>query len=375
MNIPEFELERFQSLYEHHVDFNLSESGVHPLKVRDLLSDADVAAFLNTELIYEQTNGPLLLRERIAAMYEGATADNVLVTNGTIEANFLASWGLVEQGDEIIYMLPNYVQIKGLAASWGVPLKPFHLREDNGWQPDLAELEALLTPKTKVIALCNPNNPTGVLISNDARQGIIALAEKVGAWLLVDEIYRGTEHSGQIIESFWGSYDKVITTAGLSKAYGLPGLRIGWMVAPPAFVEAAWGYKDYTSITAGTLSYELATKALEPAMLKKILGRNRDLVTTNLKVLQDWITEQDGLFTLAPPEVGAMAFVKYHFAMGSIELTDKLHKEKSVLVVPGAHFGLENYLRVGYGLQTADLKVALERISETVSELNLRVAG
>ena len=371
MKISEFELERFQSLYEHHVDYNLSESGVHPLKVRDLLG-GDVDSFLDTELIYEQTNGPMPLRERIAALYKGATAENVLVTNGTIEANFLATWGLLEQGDEVVYMLPNYVQIKGLAESWGNALKPFHLREENAWQPDLAELEAAVSERTRVIALCNPNNPTGVLLSDEGRAGILAIAERAGAWLLIDEIYRGTEHDGVMIDSFWGSYDRVIATAGLSKADGLPGLRIGWMIAPEPFIEDAWGYKDYTSITAGTLSYELATRALEPSMLQKILGRNRDLVKTNLKALQAWIAEQDGLFSLASPQAGAMAFVKYHFDIPSLELTDKLHKEKSVLVVPGAHFGLENFLRVGYGLPTEDLKAALGRIADSVRELNLK---
>jgi len=370
MKIPEFELERFQSLYEHHVDYNLSESGVHPLKVRDLVDNID--AFLERELIYEQTNGPALLRERIAALYEGARADNVLVTNGTIEANFLATWGLLEPGDEVVYMLPNYVQIKGLAESWDNALKPFHLREEKGWQPDLAEFEAAVTKRTKVIALCNPNNPTGVLLSDAAKAGIIAVAERAGAWLLVDEIYRGTEHSGVMIDSFWGTYDKVIATAGLSKAYGLPGLRIGWMIAPEPFIEDAWGYKDYTSITAGTLSYDLATKALEPTMRQKILGRNRNLVKTNLELLKVWIAEQSSLFSLSPPQAGAMAFVKYHFDIPSLELTDKLHKEKSVLVVPGAHFGLEHFLRVGYGLPTDDLKAALGRIAETVNDLKLK---
>ena len=371
MKIPEFELERFQSLYEHHVDYNMSESGVHPLKVSDILAKEDYETFLNQELIYAQTNGPELLRERIGLLYNGAKIENILVTNGTIEANFLATWGLIEKGDEVVYMLPNYVQIKGLAETWDVTLKGFHLREDNDWQPDLEELEAQISDKTKVIAICNPNNPTGKLLSDEARKGIIRLAESVGAWVLVDEIYRGTEHSGEMIDSFWGSYDKLICTCGLSKAYGLPGLRIGWMVAPTQFVEDAWGFKDYTSITAGTLSYDLATRALEPTTRSRIVGRNRELVLTNLKILQDWIAEQNGLFTLSPPDSGAMAFVKYHFDISSVELSDKLHNDKSVLVVPGAHFGLENFLRMGYGLETPNLKAALARITETLQDLKV----
>ena len=372
MNIPEFELERFQSLYEHHVDYNLSESGVHPLKVRDLLGEGDVEAFLERELIYEQTDGPLKLKEGIARLYRQAQAENILVTNGTIEANFLATWGLIEEGDEVVYMLPNYVQIKGLAEAWKVDVKPFHLREDNAWQPDIDELKAAISPKTKLIALCNPNNPTGIVLSEGARRGLVEAAAGVGAWLLVDEIYRGTEHDGVMIESFWGSYDRVIVTSGLSKAYGLPGLRIGWMLGPSPTIEAAWGHKDYTSITAGTLSYDLASRALEEDMIGKILGRNRELVKGNLKILKGWIAEQQGLFSLVSPQAGAMAFVKYHFDIDSISLTDKLHHDKSVLVVPGAHFGLEHSLRVGYGLETPKLIAALARIEDCIRELGFK---
>ena len=374
MNLPEFELERFQSLYEHHVDFNLSESGVHPLKVRELLTEAEIDGFLDTRLIYEQTNGPELLRERIALMYEGASTENILLTNGTIEANFLASLQLLTKGDELVYMLPNYQQLKGLTELYEVAFKPFYLQKENGWQPDHDELETLITPKTKVIALCNPNNPTGVLLSEEARKRILSLAESVGAWIMVDEIYRGTEHSKNVTKSFWGQYDKLVVTSGLSKAFGLPGLRIGWMVAPESFIEAAWSAKDYTSITCGTLSYELATKALEPSMREHIMGRNIDYVKHNLTILQSWIAEQKGLFSLTPPQAAAMAFVKYHFDMPSAELSDKLHKERSVLLVPGAHFGFENFLRVGYGLETSKLRGALARISESLIELELKAA-
>ena len=143
------------------------------------------------------------------------------------------------------------------------------------------------------------------------------------------------------------------------------------MVAPESFVEDAWGFKDYTSITAGTLSYDLAARGLEPTTRSRILGRNRDLVLTNLEILKSWIATHNGLFTLTPPDSAAMAFVKYHFDMPSTELTDLLHKQKSVLVVPGAHFGLENFLRVGYGLETLKLKAALVRIDEAIKELNV----
>ena len=371
MHIPTFDLERFQSLYEHSVDFNLSESGVHPLTARDLAQGEDISWLLDVRLGYAQTNGPERLRERIAELYPAAKTENVLVTTGTIEANFLCAWALLAPGDELVYMLPNYVQIGGIAESLGVTVKPFYLDESADWQPDLSALEALVTSKTKMIALCNPNNPTGTVLSAQAREKLIALAEKVGAWLLVDEIYRGAEHSGELTKSFFGGYARTIVTGGLSKAFGLPGLRIGWILGPPEIIEDLWSAKDYSSITAATLSYELAMYALEPQKRAWLFERNRGITGGNLAVLQNWIAAQNGLLSLTPPQAGAMAFVRYHFETPSVKLADTLHREQSVLVVPGAHFGMENFVRMGYGLEPAALKKALARISETLGALQI----
>ncbi len=369
MKIEEFRLERFQSLYEHQVDINLSESGVHPLKLSEFVSQERFDDLYNLEIGYAQTNGPIELRQRIADMHHGATVDNVLVTNGAIEANFLAAWSLLEKDDELVYMLPNYVQIKGLANSFGVKIKAFHLKQELDWQPDIDEIKKLISPKTKMIALCNPNNPTGQVLTPEMMAEIVELAKSVDAYLLIDEIYRGTEHNGELSPSFYGSYNKVIVTGSLSKAYGLPGLRIGWIIGPKGIIENAWSYKDYSSITASTISYYLAEIALRPSILKKILGRNRKHVVDNLALLQDWIESSDGRFSLTPPTAGAMAFVRYDLPIKSTDLVDKIHKEQSVLIVPGEYFGMENFLRIGYGVPKEKLKEALSRIDAVVSEL------
>ncbi len=367
MKIARFELERFQSLHEHRVELNLSESGVHPLTAADLVDESGMKALMEMPLGYAQTDGPLELRQRIAG-HLGGEAANVLVTSGTIEANFLCAWRLLEPGDEIAYMVPNYLQIQGLAESFGAVVRPFRLRPELGWQPDLEELERAVTPKTRLIALVNPNNPTGTVLGPEAMSRIVELAESSGAWLLVDEIYRGTEHDGEMSPSFFGRYSRAIVTGSLSKAYGLPGLRIGWVIGPQELVEELWSRKDYTSITAATLSYELAARALEPAALKRILGRNRELAVRNLQVLRDWVHGGEGL-SVRTPSAGAMTLVRYAHGIGSIELCDRLRRERSVLVVPGGHFGLEGYLRIGYGIPTARLTEALARVGELLEEL------
>ena len=219
MQIPRFAMERMQSTWENLVEYNLSESGVHPMKVEDLLADApDRAALLAQELIYPQSNGTIALRERIAAMYPGATVDHIEVTNGGSEANFVTLWHLVEPGDDVVVMVPNYGQTLGLAEAFGGRMVPWPLRFDDAgqrWAVDLDALERLVTSRTRVIIICNPNNPTGARFGDADLDGICRLAARVGAWLVSDEIYRGAELDGVETPSVWGRYERVIVTSGL----------------------------------------------------------------------------------------------------------------------------------------------------------------
>jgi len=292
MKIEVFELERVQSLWENHVEYNLTESGVHPFTLNELLDEDSVAALANLRLGYGQTNGSIALREAIAALYPGAGSDNVVVTNGSAEANFVATWSALDDGDEIVYMVPNYLQIRGISRAMGVTVRPLTLRAELGWQPDLDELESLVTSRTKVIAVCNPNNPTGMTLSEEAMAAIVAAAQRCGAWLFVDEVYRGAELDGGDTASFWGRYDRAVITGGVSKAYALPGLRLGWLAGPESFIADAWARTDYTSIAPGILSDEIARAALQPSLRARILKRNRKLLKNNLAELQEWMAKQ-----------------------------------------------------------------------------------
>jgi len=373
MRVPRFAMERMQSTWENLVDYNLSESGVHPMKVEDLIQDpVERAGVLGQELVYPQSNGTVELRERVAAMYPGATADHVEVTNGGSEANFVTMWSLIEPGDEIVSMVPNYGQTLGLAEGFGGILKPWPMRlADDGsrWFCDLDALKTLVTPKTKLIIVCNPNNPTGACLPASDLDGICAVASKVGAWVLADEIYRGAEISGPETASVWGRYERVIITSGLSKAYGLPGLRVGWIVSAPDVVANTWAYHDYTTIGPGTLSDRFARIALQPAMRAKILARTRSILTTNLPVILDWLDAHKDRFSYARPEAGAIVYMRYHDAINSTTLVDRLRVEKSVLIVPGDHFGMDGYLRVGFGSETRYLRDGLDRLSDLLRQL------
>ncbi len=201
-----FDLERWQSTWENRVRFNLSESGVHPLSVQELLGLAAASAvpLLEVRLGYAQSNGSDLLRERIAALYPGASPDQVLVTTGSSEANFVTCWRLLEPGDKVAVMMPNYLQTWGLAQNFGAQAKAFQLHEKEGWEPYAEEIRTAIAPGTKLVVVTNPHNPTGHVLGDAARKTILDRAAEVGAWILVDEVYQGAERGGKTTQSFWG---------------------------------------------------------------------------------------------------------------------------------------------------------------------------
>ncbi len=369
MHIDVFRMERMQSTWENVVDYNLSESGVHPLSLKELLTPAEIDELAGIELGYTQTNGTVPLRERIARLYPGIGLDQVLATAGSSEANFLLMWSLIEPGDEVLFELPNYMQMAGLLRAFGAEVRPFRLREGLGWQPDLDEMGRLVTPKTKLIVLTNPNNPTGSVLSAESMTGIVDLAARAGAWILADEVYQGAELSGVATPSFWGRWEKTLVVNGLSKAYGLPGLRVGWIVGPKEIVKRTWPYHDYTTISPSALSDRLATIALSPGTRERVLGRTRGILNANFPVLAKWLGDHEGLFKFRPPQAGAICFAGYALEANSTELVERLIRERSVLVVPGDHFETDGYLRFGYGSEKGYLLRALGRIDETLKKI------
>lgn len=367
-----FLMERYMSQFEQAVDFNLSESGVHPITLADLLADRPEAldAVLNTPLNYPHVNGTPELRRNIAALYNGAKSTNVLVTVGAIEANYITTRTLLSPGDEIVIMLPNYMQIWGIAQNHGLRTRTFHLREDADWAPDLAELDAVLSADTKLIAVCNPNNPTGRVLTGAEMRHIVAAAERVGAWILADEVYRGAERLNEDESaSFYGLYDRVVAVGSLSKAYGLPGLRLGWVVAPENLVQDVWARHEYTTLSATMLSNKVATVALSGNVRPRLLARTRRYIREGYPVLREWMQEQGDTFRVVPPDAAAIAFVRYDLDVRSLELAEALRRDKSVLVVPGEHFGLERFVRISFGLPHDILVPALGRIRDLVEQL------
>jgi hypothetical protein len=364
-------MERYQSTWEHRVEINLSESGVHPLTVRELLELAGAERGVDdVRLGYGQSNGSDELRSRIAALYPGATDANVLVTVGGAEANFTSFWHLMEAEGEAAVLVPNYGQVPGLLESFGSRIHAVSLLEEHGWQPDLDALASALDDGARFVLVTNPNNPTGAVLSPAAMDAIAGLTERHGAWILTDEVYGGAEVvEGNPTPSFWGRHDRVLVTNSLSKAYGLPGLRLGWIVAPAEVAAELWGRTDYTTISPASLSDHLATVALEPGTRAEILERTRGIIRANLGLLQEWMDEQEGRFRYRLPDAGAICYMHYDADVNSTEFAEKLRTEKSVLVVPGDHFGMDRYLRIGFGNPADELREGLGRIRATFDEV------
>ncbi len=380
MTFTPFAMERYQSTWEHAVELQLSESGVHPVTLAEIarIAGIDVAELSDVALEYVQSNGSDELRRSIAAFHPGSTADGIVVTCGSSEANFLAAWELLGPGDELVFMEPNYFQIHGLADNFGAEVHDWWLdRGTNGWEPDPDRLARLITPRTRAIVVTSPHNPTGARFSEEVVSRIAEIAERHGVWLIADEVYRGAEIDGAESTSFAGRCERLIVTGGLSKAYAAPGLRIGWAVTTPEMAARLWARKDYTTISPSALSVVIAERALTREARLRLLERTRSILRANWPVMRSWLEERADCLDWAPPDAGAIAFVRYQLPIESMQLAEKLRIEQGGLLVPGVHFRTPEYLRIGFGPPQERLRDGLTRLGRVLDPLRAtaRVGG
>ena len=368
-----FQLERIMSEWEQEVDYNLSESGAHPAKLKELLEydPSLLDRMLESELGYGYANGSPELREAIAQWYPGATADNVLVTVGCVEATFLAYSTLLQPGDEVAVQVPNYLQGWGLAHNVGAVRRTFSLDPDRRWALDEDQLNQAVTDGTKMIAVCNPNNPTGYIMAEGEMDAVAHAAERSGAWLLADEIYAGAERdTDTVTPTFYGRYDRILATGSLSKAYGLPGLRIGWIVGPADIVNQLWMRHEYLAISTAKLSnHFLAPLALRPDVRPYLFDRTRRFIRQGWTRFEKWMDAHSDMLSVVPPQAAAIAFVRYNLKIDSVTLAHRLIQDASVLIAPGDYFGVPQHIRVSYGLPSGYLLEGLDRVDRVLRQV------
>lgn len=367
-----FKVEQFLSELEHGVIFNFSESGVHPMSLRGLvdLAGIDMEALMAIMIDYPQVNGKETLRETISCFYPGASPVGVMITVGATEANTLVANTLLQPGDNVVCFRPTYEQLSGNARNRGNEVRFVNLVEADGWAIDGEALARAVDGNTRIIHVVNPNNPTGRVMSDHDRAQVIAAAERTGAWIVADEVYAGTEREGDIdTPSFWGSHDRVLIINSMSKAYGLPGLRLGWLAGPPDFITQCWRRHEYASIAAATLSMELANFALAEPARTKLKTRARQLIRTGFDVLTEELGRHKGVFRVVPPQASAMSFVGFNLPLGSEEFAMRLLREKDLLVIPGARFGVEGHFRFSSALPEDHLRKGLKHLNKLTEDI------
>lgn len=371
MFIEPFGVEIWMNEWETKCDWNLAETCVESLTLAGLLKlvgkgEADLAELLPLRLGYGAIEGSVRLRQAIASLYETQAVENVVVTHGTIGANMLVHKALVGAGDRVVAVVPTYQQHYSIPASIGADVQTLKLREENHFLPDLEELRALVLAGTRLVAINNPNNPTGALMDRSMLEEIAAIARDVGAWVLCDEVYRGTDQEGSgTTASMADIYEKGISTAGMSKAYSLAGLRLGWIAAPREVIEAVSIHRDYDTISVGVIDDHFAAMALEHR--DQVLARSQSITRGNLALLEEWIAKEPRI-SFVKPKSGTTALLKYDLPMSSRDFCIALLKETGVMFTPGSALNMEGYVRIGYANNPDILKEGLVRVSGFLSK-------
>ena len=363
MKIEPFLVEQFMNTYEHNVELNLAETCVDPFILSEFLALMGEERFLEQlkkmQLTYGFIKGSPGLLEGLASLYDHMRPENILLTGGAIGANFLVFYSLIEPGDTVISVFPAYQQLYSVAKSFGANVKLLRLREDSQWLPDVNGLCKLVDDKTKLIVTNNPHNPTGSLIEADSLRKVCTIAEEADAYLLCDESYRGLyiERDGSV-PSAADISEKAVATGSFSKSFSLTGLRLGWIAAGKKIIEECMLRRDYTTISNAIIADALASLAVKHA--DRIYERNLENIRTNHRILSQWIKDEP-LIDWVPSKAGSIAFLRYNLAIPSKDLCLRLIRDKKMLLVPGYCFGIEGYLRMGYGCKTEILEEGLSR--------------
>jgi aspartate/methionine/tyrosine aminotransferase len=363
MKIAPFGVEMWMNAYETRCRYNLAETCVESLTLAELVDIAGVRDsfrehLLGLHLTYGAIAGSDRLRTAVAGLYAGQSPANVSITHGAIGANSLVHQTLVEPGDHVVAIVPNYQQHYSIPESIGARVDRLPLREEHGFRPDLDRLSDLVGDRTRLIALSNPNNPTGALLDGEMLERLAQIARSVGAFVLADEVYRGLDQqdSGTTV-SIVDAYERGISTGSMSKAFSLAGLRLGWIVAPEDVIASVAVHRDYNTISVGMVDDYFASVALEAK--EAILARSRGIVRGNLEVLDRWVRDQPHV-TYVRPAAGTTALLKYDLDVGSWDLCVDLLERTGVLLTPGSAFDLEGYVRIGYANNPRILVTGLE---------------
>ena len=363
----EYLLETTEAEPEAFVGFSLSQSP----KLGDFLEELDPELSLDWNGASFQ--GLPALRQRVidqAGLAGQCSANDVLITAGAAEANYLAFMQLVQPGDEVVVERPGWPQAEVLAKAVGATIRPINRVEEDGWALPLDALEEAVSERTKLIFLTNPNNPTGRMMDKAELEQVVSIADKVGAWLLVDEVYAGLEWQGKRAPSIAGMYPRGITTGSVSKALGLQGLRTGWLICTDVeLIKDAYILRENSSEIMNVLGETIAEIALRPERLKASMDKARVAGQETLKTLNAYVEAQP-LLSWVPPQAGLIGLARLGGGIdGDAFARALLAPPYRVFLLPGSSYGLPNHIRLGVGGGAeSKLDLGLSRMSDLLSK-------
>lgn len=305
------------------------------------------------------------LREAIASRYAQGQAERVMVGHGSTEAIFLAIAAFVRPGDEIITVHPAYQALTATAASLGAILVPWRLHADNGFRPDIDELRTLIGARTKLVVVNFPHNPTGTTISAADFADLLKLIDATGCHLLWDGAFSDIQYVTDHPPIALPEHPAVISFGTLSKAYGLPGMRLGWSIGAPELLNQMVRIRDYTTLNTSPLNEHLAQRVITQA--DKVLAPLLRTARRNREIVADWATRLPSLISLPLPDGGVCAFPQVKGVTSLTAACEDLLRERGVLVVPGECFGHPDRLRLGFGGDSAELRDGLRHLAEVMA--------
>jgi aspartate/methionine/tyrosine aminotransferase len=350
MEIQPFALERFFARHEHDADVMLAESGIRPPPAAAFDTDPDSLGYV------VPTEGDPDLRATIAARYDRPAAE-VVCTTGAQEANFTAFAALVD--DHAVCVTPTYQSLHAVPDAFGEVTRVG--LDSAGWTLDVEAVKEAVRPGTDVVVLNNPNNPTGRYHDRETVAALYEIAADADAYLLCDEVYRLLAEEPLPPVAAMGEYG--VSTSSVSKAHGLAGCRFGWLAGPPAVVDAATRWTDYTTISPSAFGQHLARHALEREAT--LLAEHRALAADHRAIVASFL-EEWGL-RWSDPDCGVNALVEVPDGFdGGEQFCRSLVEAESVVLAPGEAFGVPDRFRIGYGLPPAELAEGLERLGRFI---------
>ena len=351
MQIKPFRIEQYFGKYEFTAKYLLSSSDAESRTIQELLGlePGSQEKFLQHWCGYTESPGAPALREVISGIYQGIKLEDVLVCAATEEGIFVLYHALLSPGDHVIVETPCYESALEVARSTGAQISEWRRCYENGWAHDLAALEKLLQPNTKIIYINTPHNPTGLLIDASIFQQVTNLAASRGIIVFCDEVYRELEHDpASLLPAACEIYERAVSLGSMSKTYGLPGLRLGWLACRDAeILERCLEFKYYTTICSSAPSEFLAALALRHREV--LIRRNREIVLRNLALLDAFLRQRSNLFEWVKPNASPIGFVRYKSQRDVFAFCEDVVREAGVLLLPGNVYDQPHHIRFGYG--------------------------